>query len=432
VWFEGSAGDQLNARLDTPDGRPTAYVLFAHCFTCSKEIAAATRIARGLVDQGMGVLRFDFTGLGESEGEFANTNFSSNVDDLVLAADMLRDRYEPPALLVGHSLGGAAVLAAAARVPEAVGVVTIGAPFDPRQLTSLIPPEALSRLDRNGDIVIEIGGRPFPIRRQLLDDVNAQNLTAAIEGLKRALLVFHAPRDELVEIDNARRIFDVARHPKSFVSLDDADHLLTRPGDAAYVAEVLGAWASRYCTRQAPGNGRATPEGTVVVVDAPKGPVAETIRAGRHTLLADEPAEVGDDTGPTPYDLLLASLGACTAMTVRLYAARKGWPLEHTSLSLRHDRVHAADSVDCDAPRGMIDRIDVDLDLDGPLTDDQRQRLLDIAERCPVHRTLLGEKRITVRLAQDPELVPMSPDRIGGRSIMRSNDDRPRPNGGRS
>ncbi len=398
VWFQGSAGDRLDARLDLPAGEPTAFALFAHCFTCSKEIPAATHIARGLVDQGIAVLRVDFTGLGASEGDFANTNFSSNVEDVVRAAGMLRDRYAAPKVLVGHSLGGAAVLAAAAQIPEAVAVVTIGAPFDAAHLTSLLPVDAVSALDRFGEARVEIGGRSFPIRRQLLEDVNAQNLTEAIRGLNRALLVFHAPHDELVDIDNARRIFAVAKQPKSFVSLDGADHLLTRRADAIFVAQMLGAWVSRYLSGRTVLERATSPAGTVVLTDAPNGKIAETIRAGHHTFIADEPAEIGDDTGPTPYDLLLASLGACTAMTLRLYAARKAWPLERVSVQLKHERVHAADARDCESGRGMIAHIEIALDLEGPLTDEQQHRLLEIAERCPVHRTLLGKIQIDTRL----------------------------------
>jgi putative redox protein len=397
VWFEGSAGDSLSGRLDRPRADPVAHALFVHCFTCSKEIPAATRITRGLVDQGIGVLRFDFTGLGASEGEFANTNFSSNVEDVVRAADMMRDRYAAPKILVGHSLGGAAILAAAARIPEAVAVVTIGAPFAVAQLARMLS-DAAPELERSDEVSVEIGGRRFPIRRQLLDDANAQNLTHAIRTLHRALLVFHAPEDEVVAIDNARRIFDTAKHPKSFVSLDGADHLLTRRTDAAYVAEVLAAWVGRYLDaplQSEPAPGR---EGLVVVADSPRGRLAQEIRAGRHMFIADEPVGVGDDLGPNPYELLLAALGACTAMTLRLYADRKGWPLEHVSVRLRHDRVHADDSRDCKSTSCRIERIERIVSLAGPLDDEQRRRLLEIAERCPVHRTLMGEKRIVTRL----------------------------------
>lgn len=403
VWFEGSAGDRLAARLDLPGSEAIAYALFAHCFTCSKEIPAATQITRGLVERGIGVLRFDFTGLGASEGDFANSNFSSNIEDLLRAAELLRHHHEAPKILVGHSLGGAAVLAAASRIPEAVAVVTIGAPFDPAQAASLLSLEALSVLEHADEVTVTIGGRSFPIRRQLLDDLNAQNLTEAIGALHRALLVFHAPSDELVDIDNARRIFDAAKHPKSFVSLDDADHLLTRQADAIYVAQVLAAWASRYLRAplRRPGPSRRS-EGAVSVAELPQGRLAQEIRAGRHLLISDEPVGLGDDLGPTPYDLLLASLGACTAMTLRLYAARKQWPLEHVNVQLTHDRVHAHDCRVCDTSSSMVDHIERVLDVTGPLTDEQRARLLEIAERCPVHQTLVGEKRIVTRLVDPP------------------------------
>ena len=402
IFFEGFGGDQLAARLDLPAGEPRAYALFAHCFTCSKDVASAYRISMGLVDQGIGVLRFDFTGLGSSEGEFANTNFSSNVEDLLRAAAMLRGRYQPPRILIGHSLGGAAVLAAAAQVPEAKAVATIGAPFDPAHVTHLLDTETLASLERDGDVAVQIAGRPFRIRRQLLLDVNAQHLGEAIQNLHKALLVLHAPRDEVVDIDNARQIFETARHPKSFVSLDDADHLLTRPADSAYVATVLAAWASRYIGPPVPSAfGPAAGEGVVVVRESGQGRLAQSIRAGRHTLVADEPSGVGDDTGPTPYDLLLGALGACTSMTLRLYADRKGWPLDRVSVQLSHDRCHADDGRDCEAKPCLIDGFERTLDLDGPLSEEQRRQLVAIAERCPVHRTLMGDKEILTRLVGD-------------------------------
>jgi uncharacterized OsmC-like protein/alpha/beta superfamily hydrolase len=397
VWFTGSAGDRLSGRLDRPRADPVAYALFVDCFTCSKEIPTAARITRGLVDRGIGVLRFDFTGLGASEGEFANTNFSSNVEDVVRAADMLRHRYAAPHVLVGHSLGGTAVLAAAAQVPEAVAVVTIGAPFDLAPLARTLS-DAVPDLDRTEEVSVEIGGRRFPIRRQLLEDLNAQNLTDSIRTLGRALLVFHAPEDEVVAIDDARRIFDTAQQPKSFVAVDNADHLLTGATDAAYVAQILAAWVGRYLDTPSQRELPVGREGVVVVSDAPGGRLAQRIRAGRHVLIADEPAGVGDDLGPTPYDLLLASLGACTAMTLRLYAERKGWSLEHVSVELTHARIHADDSRNCEKTPCRIERIERVVNLAGPLSDEQRQRLLAIAERCPVHRTLMGEKRIVTRL----------------------------------
>jgi uncharacterized OsmC-like protein/pimeloyl-ACP methyl ester carboxylesterase len=405
ITFAGSQGDQLAARLDTPMGPAIAYALFAHCFTCSKDVVAASRITRGLLDQGIAVLRFDFTGLGSSDGEFANTNFSSNVQDLVRAIATLRERYEAPRILIGHSLGGAAMLVAAAEAPEAVAVVTIGAPVEPAHVTRLFSPEALAELAASGETTIELAGRPFRIRRQLLTDVDAQHLEPAIRSLHKPLLVFHSPVDEIVDIDHARRIFEAAKHPKSFVSLDHADHLLTDPADAAYVATVLGAWVSRYLPTPAPAPTMEElpaldlPAGTVVVTSQETGRYAQEIRAGRHLLFADEPIGTGDDTGPNPYDLLLAALGACTSMTLRMYADRKGWPLGRVSVQLSHDRVHLEDC-DPDATTPCrIERIERVVRLEGDLTDDQRDALVAIADRCPVHRTLSADKQIVTTLA---------------------------------
>ncbi|MGH3370681.1 MAG: bifunctional alpha/beta hydrolase/OsmC family protein, partial [Nocardioidaceae bacterium] len=378
------------------------YALFAHCFTCSKDIAAATRISRGLVAEGFGVLRFDFTGLGASGGEFANTTFSSNVEDLVRAAAMLRDRHRPPALLVGHSLGGAAVIAAAQQIPEAVAVATVGAPFDPAHIAGLFPSETIAELDRSGEADVVLAGRSFRVRRSLLEDANAQNLVNALTDLRRPLLVFHSPTDAIVGIDNARLIFEAARHPKSFISLGGADHLLSRPDDAAYVASVLAAWASRYVSGSAPPRADAAEmgaPGVVVVAESGDGRLTQSIRAGRHLLTSDEPLGVGDDLGPTPYDLLLAALGTCTSMTLRMYADRKGWPLERVAVRLAHGRIHAEDCADPEGKPCIVDQIDRALIVDGPLTDAQRSALLHIAERCPVHRTLTREIRVTTVLS---------------------------------
>jgi putative redox protein len=320
--FAGTGGQELAARLEKPRGRSHAVALFAHCFTCTKDIFAAARIAAGLASRGIAVLRFDFTGLGHSEGEFANTNFSSNVDDLVAAADHLRSLGTAPKIVIGHSLGGAAVLAAAGRIPEAVAVATIGAPADPAHVQHLFQ-AARPEIEAKGEAEVLLAGRPFTIKKQFLEDIEATRLEAAIGDLRKALLVFHAPRDATVGIENAGRIFGAAKHPKSFVSLDDADHLLTRRQDANYVAEVLAAWAGRYL-----GLAQAEPlkaaTGTVVVQEAGEGKFAQHVAAGPHQLRADEPLSVGgEDSGPGPYDLVMAGLGACTSMTLRLYAERR-------------------------------------------------------------------------------------------------------------
>ena len=397
LTFEGAGGEMLAARLDLPAGEPKAYALFAHCFTCSKDIFAAQRIAAGLAEQGIAVLRFDFTGLGHSEGEFANTNFSSNIDDLVRAADVLRATRAAPKLLVGHSLGGAAMLAAAARVPEAAAVATIGAPADPGHVAHLFR-NASDEIAAKGEAEVELAGRRFRVKKQFLDDIAAQNLEPAIGALRKALLLFHAPRDEIVGVDNAGRIFAAAKHPKSFVSLDDADHLLSRKADAVYVAEVLAAWADRYLDPEtAPP--LATEAGGVVVRERGRGRFAQEIAAGRHRFAADEPADHGgDDSGPTPYDLLLGGLGACTAMTLRMYAEGKGWPLDQVEVRLTHAKLHARDCADCETREGRIDRIDRRLTLQGPLAAEQREKLLEIADKCPVHKTLTGEIKINTEL----------------------------------
>ena len=348
--FSGSQGDALDARLDLPVGEPRAFALFAHCFTCGKDIAAASRISRGLVDEGIAVLRFDFTGLGSSEGEFANTNFTSNVADLVAAAEALAERYEGPALLIGHSLGGAAVLAAAGQIPSVSGVVTLAAPSEPAHVAGVFSPESVEEIERAGEAEVSLAGRPFRIRQQFLEDISQTRIDDAVAGLGAALLVLHSPIDELVGVDHARRIYEQARHPKSFVSIDGADHLLTDRADAAYVASLVATWADRYLpnsaadTPEAPG----LPDGVVLVEETGAGTFMQKIQAGNHTFVADEPAGIGDDTGPNPYELLLAGLGACTSMTMRMYADRKGWPLDHVQVRLTHERKHSNDCADPD------------------------------------------------------------------------------------
>ena len=401
--FVNSQGQRLAALLDMPPGEPKAYALFAHCFTCGKDVHAARRIAQALTALGIGVLRFDFTGLGSSEGEFANTTFSSNVADLLAAAGALRERRRAPAILIGHSLGGAAVLAAAADVPEARAVVTIAAPSDPAHVTGLFQ-DRLQDIAQQGEVEVTLEGRRFRIRRAFLDDVAEQNLRQKIAHLRKALLIFHSPTDGRVGIENATRIFEAAKHPKSFVSLAGADHLLSRPSDASYVAKVIAAWAERYLDLPEP-----QPEAidaNVVVSETRRGRFEQEISIGRHRLLADEPVSVGGlDSGPAPYDLLLAGLGACTSMTLRLYAERKSLPLDRVTVRLSHSKVHAADCESCETKEGMLDRIERVVTLEGELDDDQRARLLEIADKCPVHRTLTSEIEIRTREQRDGNIA---------------------------
>ena len=405
VTFAGSQGEPLAARLDLPDGAVRACALFAHCFTCSKETLAAARIAGALAEKGIAVLRFDFTGLGGSGGDFANTDFSSNIADLVKAADYLAGEHGAPSLLVGHSLGGAAVLAAAGEIPDIKAVATIGAPADPAHVAHHFS-AARPEIEARGEAEVEIVGRTFRIRKEFLDDIEGQKLQHAIGGLRRALLVFHAPADKVVGIENAEKIYKAAKHPKSFVSLDDADHMLSRKADAAWVAGVLSSWAARYIgggdEAEAPAETAAETleDGLVTVEETGEGRFTQRVRAGRHVLVADEPPAVGgDDRGPGPYDYLLAGLGACTSMTMRMYAEHKGWPLERVSVSLRHAKIHAKDCADCETEHGKIDEIDREIAISGPLNDEQRERLLQIADRCPVHRTLTSEIKVRTRAA---------------------------------
>jgi uncharacterized OsmC-like protein/alpha/beta superfamily hydrolase len=396
VEFPGASGAPLSARLDLPVAPPIAYALFAHCFTCSKDTRAAAYVAAALAERGIATLRFDFTGLGGSGGDFANTNFSSNRADLVAAADFLRRRYRAPEILVGHSLGGAAVLAAAREIPEASGVVAIAAPAEPAHVLAHIPRR--DEIERTGEAEVVLAGRSFRIKKQLLDDLAGQRPDEAIRNLGRALLVMHSPRDDTVAIDNATRIFQAARHPKSFVSLDPADHLLTRREDAAYAGHVIATWAERYLRSKAPA-APASVEGRVVVRETREGKLTQLITAGRHVLRADEPVSAGGlDSGPSPYDLLLAALGACTSMTVRLYADLKRLPLERVEVELQHYRIHAADCAECETREGKIDRIERVVRLEGALDPAQRAKLLEIANRCPVHRTLHSEITVPTRL----------------------------------
>ncbi len=398
--FANAQGEKLAALLDRPDGPVRAVALFAHCFTCGKDNKAARLIAHGLTSQGIAVLRFDFTGLGSSEGEFANTTFSSNVDDLVAAADHLRTQIAAPAILIGHSLGGAAVLAAAHRIAEAHAVVTIAAPFDPAHVARLFG-ERVEEIRSKGEVEVTLAGRSFRVRRGLLDDIGEHNLAPRIAELRKALLVFHSPTDETVGIDNASHIFTAAKHPKSFISLAGADHLLRRPSDAAYVAHVIAAWAERYLEMAAPMRATAEAEsGEVFVRETRQGTFQQEIVAGAHRFLADEPVAAGGlDSGPGPYDLLLAALGACTSMTLRLYADRKQLPLTRTRVRLRHSRIYAADCAACETKEGMLDRIDRIINLEGELDAEQRKRLLEIADKCPVHRTLTSE--IDIRTSEE-------------------------------
>ncbi|MGB3737430.1 MAG: alpha/beta fold hydrolase [Ilumatobacter sp.] len=406
VTFPGSQGDELAARLDLPAGPPKAFALFAHCFTCGKDLRSAGRLASALTDAGFGVLRFDFTGLGSSEGEFANTNFSSNTADLLAAVEWLRSEHSAPQLLVGHSLGGAAVLAVAGDVEEVRAVVTIGAPSNTQHLSSMFI-ESIDEIAAKGEACVSLAGRPFTIKQQFLDDLDAHAVTERVAAMKTPLLVMHSPIDNTVGIDNASEIFAAARHPKSFMSLDGADHLLSDPEDAEFAAGAIAAFATRYVEDESGALDAPTASAPVVVAETSQGPFLNHVVVGRHRFLADEPESIGGfDAGPAPYDFLGAALGSCTSMTLRMYADRKKLPLDRVTVEVHHDKVHADDCAECaehetlEGRTGMIDRFERVITIEGDdLTDEDRKKLLIIADKCPVHRTMENASAISTRLA---------------------------------
>ena len=398
VNFSNQAGSTLAGQLHMPDGEITAVAIFAHCFTCTANVKAAVNIARALTEQGIGVLRFDFTGLGKSEGEFSETNFSSNVDDLIAAAEWLKAHHRAPEILVGHSLGGTAVLAAAPRIAGCRAVVTIGSPASADHVLELLG-ESRAEIASAGEATVQLEGRPFKIKAQFLEDVTEQRLPGALRDLRKALLVMHAPLDEVVSIDNASEIFASAKHPKSFISMDGADHLLSRPEDARYAGRVLAAWASHYVSDPVRLTTTAgQPDRGAMAQTGSQGFRTAVVAAG-HPLVVDEPLEMGGgNAGPSPYDLLSAALASCTSMTLQMYARHKKLPLDNATVRVEHNKIHATDCEDCEKSEARVDHFERVIKLDGELSDSVRQRMLEIANRCPVHRTLEGEIKIVTRL----------------------------------
>lgn len=397
ITLKNKEGFALSAKLELPATPPIAYAVFAHCFTCTKNLSAVRNIAKTLNLSGFGVLRFDFTGLGDSEGDFSDTNFSSNVEDLIAVSDYLTENYEAPKLLIGHSLGGAAVLFASLEIPSIEAIATIGAPYGPGHVSHLFD-QSIEEIEKEGSADVKIGGRPFKVKKQFLEDINSKSIKSTLESVDKALLIFHSPQDMTVTIDNASKMYKAAKHPKSFVSLDKADHLLSNRKDSIYVAEVIASWATRYIkTSQTFDESKGYDFGKVRVILGPTG-YASQVSTGEHNFIADEPINIGgDDLGPTPYDLLLSSLGTCSAMTMRMYANRKKWEVAGFEVILTHRK-----EADPNDPNQKVDIIDRHIKIKGVEDQDKIDRLLQIAEKCPVHKTLSSKTTvITHHLGDD-------------------------------
>lgn len=399
MTFKNKEGDTLVGRLELPaDRNPHNFALFAHCFTCGKNLSAIKHISRALTANGFGVLRFDFTGLGESEGDFAESNFSGNIEDLVAAAEFLKEHHKSPTLLIGHSLGGAAALYAAPNIPSIKAVATIAAPSNPTHVKRLLK-GSLEDIEQLGAAIVKLGEREFTIKKQFLDDLDKTPLSEVLQTLNKSILIMHSPQDNLVGIKNAEEIYKAGRHPKSFISLDGADHLLTDRNDSRYVGQVIAQWANRYIDIE---NEKLpdTHHQVVASLGASDG-FTTRMKVGNHYQTADEPIKVGgNDFGPSPYELVSAGLAACTAMTLHMYAKRKKWPLANVEVHTSHSKIHSEDCEDCESPTAKLDTFERELKLTGDLDESQKNRLLEIADKCPVHRTLHATVRVNTKLIE--------------------------------
>ena len=397
VSFLNNENIELTGRLELPENQhPHNFAIFAHCFTCNKNLSAVKNISRALTSQGFGVLRFDFTGLGESHGDFENTNFSGNVEDLISASQFLEKNHMAPTLLIGHSLGGSAVIFAASQLDSIKAIATIGAPSNPKHVKHLLH-NSVEEIEANGIANVNIGGRPFTIKKQFLDDIETKSLPEVANNLRKALLVTHSPQDTTVGIENAEEIYVAARHPKSFVSIDGADHLLMRKEDSSYVGLVIANWAKRYI--QLPEIETLKTQDQVAVSLGKNDGFTTKMKVGNHNMIADEPTSFGgNDFGPSPYDLVSAGLSACTAMTIQMYVKRKGWDLQNVEVHTSYSKTHAEDCEDCENSAAKIDTFNRKIKITGQLDDKQLQRILQIADKCPVHKTLHNDTQMITKL----------------------------------
>ncbi|WP_343485937.1 bifunctional alpha/beta hydrolase/OsmC family protein [Allomuricauda sp. d1] len=399
IEFKNKEGQKLVGRLELPvDRHPHNYALFAHCFTCTKNLSAVRNISKALTSNGFGVLRFDFTGLGESEGDFADTNFSGNVADLVAASDHLKENYNAPTLLIGHSLGGSAVIFAAAEIDSVKAIATVGAPSNPVHVKHLLK-SGIDEIKETGKAVVNLSGRDFTIKKQFLDDLETKSLPETVKTLRKPLLIMHSPQDDTVGIKNAEEIYVAAHHPKSFVSLDGADHLLFNKEDSLYVGQVVSGWAKRYLNVEEKVDASLKTKHQVAASLNEAEGFTTQMKVGSHYMLADEPLDVGGNNfGPTPYELVSAGLSACTAMTIQMYARHKKWAVENVEVHTSYDKKHAQDCENCEEDSAKIDTFEREIKLTGDLDEKQKNRILQIADKCPVHRTLHSETQIITKL----------------------------------
>ncbi|MDT0651282.1 bifunctional alpha/beta hydrolase/OsmC family protein [Autumnicola edwardsiae] len=398
VAFKNNEGNELVGYLELPTNqKPHNFVLFAHCFTCNKNFFAPKNISRTLASRGFGVLRFDFTGLGESEGNFSDTNFSGNVQDLVAAAKFLKKEHKSPSVLVGHSLGGAAVLMASEEIESVKAIATIAAPSTITHVEGLLS-EQMDKLMKDANATVNIGGRPFKIKKQFLEDLQKHDLRSRLSKLEKAILILHSPQDEVVEVKNAEELYTAVSHPKSFVSLDGADHLLNDKEYSIYAGRVIATWAEKYIELEEIQDLETDHQ---VVANLGKEGFTTQVKAGIHNFTADEPVKMGGNNfGPTPYEFLSAGLAACTSMTIQMYAKRKKWPVENVETHVNYAKQHAKDCEDCDKDGSKIDTFEREISISGDLEEKQKERLLEIADKCPVHKTLSAKVTILTKLIE--------------------------------